>query len=76
MLQLLPIRPPCDHDRMDIEKMLAELREELEGIDQAILVLERIAMGRGKRRGRPPKWMSKAKKRGRPKGIKNQPKDV
>jgi hypothetical protein len=38
---------------MDITKMLAELRAEREGVDQAILVLERIAAGRGSRRGRP-----------------------
>ena len=29
---------------MNIEKMLTELREEREGVEQAILVLERIAM--------------------------------
>ena len=45
-------------DRMDIPKMLAELKSELEGVEQAILVLERIAVGRGRRRGRPPKWMT------------------
>jgi hypothetical protein len=37
---------------MNIEKMLVELREEREGVEQAILVLERIASGRSKRRGR------------------------
>jgi hypothetical protein len=60
---------------MDITKMLAELREEREGVEQAILVLERIAAGRGKRRGRPPKWMTGMKQRGRPPGSKNKPKD-
>ncbi len=44
---------------MDILKMLAELHAERQQIDQAILVVERLAAGtRGKRRGRPPKWMS------------------
>jgi hypothetical protein len=44
---------------MDILKMLAELRKEREQIEQAILVVERLAAGTGgKRRGRPPKWMS------------------
>src|SRR5581483_9518881 len=43
---------------MDINRMLSELREERENIEQAILVLERIAQGSGKRRGRPPKWMA------------------
>jgi hypothetical protein len=62
-------------DRMDIEKMLSELRAEHEGVEQAILVLERIAAGRGKRRGRPPAWMKTIKRRGRPKGSKNNPKN-
>jgi hypothetical protein len=60
---------------MDITKMLAELKAEREGVEQAILVLERIASGRGKRRGRPPKWMTQVKRRGRPKGSRNKPKD-
>ena len=45
---------------MDISKMLDELKAEREAVEQAILVLERIASGRGKRRGRPPKWMTGA----------------
>jgi len=55
--------------------MLAELKAEREGIDQAILVLECIAASRGKRRGRPPAWMKNIKRRGRPKGSKNKLKD-
>ena len=43
---------------MDINKMLAELRQEREQIEEAIVVLERLARGRGKRRGRPPAWMT------------------
>lgn len=39
--------------------MLADLRAEREQIEQAILTVERLAAGtRGKRRGRPPKWMA------------------
>jgi hypothetical protein len=61
---------------MDINKMLAELRSEREAVEQAIIVLQRIAAGRGKRRGRPPAWMSQVtKKRGRPPGSKNKPKE-
>lgn len=41
---------------MDINKMLAELREERERIDEAILTLERLARSCGRRRGRPPSW--------------------
>ena len=43
---------------MDIIKMLQELRAEREQVGEAILALERLASGGGKRRGRPPKWMS------------------
>ena len=60
---------------MDILKMLADLREQREAIEQAIVVLERIAAGQDKRRGRPPAWMaSAAKRRGRSTGSKNRPK--
>ena len=63
---------------MDILKMLADLRDEREQIEQAIVVIERMAQGRGKRRGRPPAWMSAMKdtpkRRGRPAGSKNKPK--
>jgi hypothetical protein len=58
--------------RMDVSKILAELRQEREQLEEAILSLERLARGRGKRRGRPPSWMVEAKKRGRPVGSKNQ----
>ena len=57
--------------------MLADLRSELEQINEAILALERLAAGSGKRRGRPPLWMTAAqspKRRGRPPGSKNRPK--
>jgi hypothetical protein len=46
---------------MDILKMLAELRAEREQIEEAIAVIERLALGGAKRRGRPPKWMSERK---------------
>jgi hypothetical protein len=46
---------------MDILKILAELRAEQQRLAEAILVVERLAIGSGaKRRGRPPKWMSTA----------------
>ena len=48
---------------MDVTKILAELREEREQLEEAIVSLERLAQGRGRRRGRPPAWMSAAKKR-------------
>jgi hypothetical protein len=65
---------------MDLNKMLADLRQEREQIEEAIMILERLARGRGKRRGRPPAWMTATvtapkKRRGRPPGSKNKPKD-
>jgi hypothetical protein len=62
---------------MDILKMLADLRQEREHVEEAIVVLERLARGHGKRRWRPPAWMtatSQIKKHGRPPGSKNKPK--
>lgn len=47
---------------MDVNKMLAELRAEREQIEEAILSLERLARGRGKRRGRPPSWLTEMRK--------------
>ena len=61
---------------MDVAKILAELREERTQIEEAIVSLERLARGRGKRRGRPPGWMAAdvdaPKRRGRPPGSKNK----
>jgi len=57
---------------MDVSKILVELRQEREQLEEAIMSLERLARGRGKRRGRPPSWMVEAKKRGRPVGSKNR----
>lgn len=60
---------------MDVSKILSELKAERAQIEEAILSLERLARGRGNRRGRPPAWMSELtapKKRGRPPGSKNK----
>lgn len=72
---------------MDVTKILAELRSERAQLEEAILSLERLARGRGKRRGRPPAWLSTEspegmlgtaatasapKRRGRPPGSKNK----
>ncbi len=59
---------------MDVSKILAELKEERQQIEEAIVSLERLARGRGRRRGRPPSWLAEAapKRRGRPPGSKNK----
>jgi hypothetical protein len=61
---------------VDILKMLADLRTEREQITEAIMVLERLSLGQGKRRGRPPAWMKETTVRrvGRPPGSKNKAK--
>jgi len=48
---------------MDVTKILEQLREERDQLEAAIVTLERLALGRGKRRGRPPSWMVEARKR-------------
>ena len=60
---------------MDVIKMLADLRQERDQLEEAILTLERLARGRGRRRGRPPAWMTELKRRGRPPGSKNKSKE-
>ncbi len=58
---------------MDVTKILAELRQERIQLEEAILSLERLARGRGRRRGRPPAWLAEQpRKRGRPPGSKNK----
>lgn len=54
--------------------MLAELRQEREQIQVAILALERLAQGRGTWRRCPPALMSRINRRGRLLGSKNKPK--
>jgi hypothetical protein len=46
---------------MDINKILAELHSQREQLEQAMIVLERLAQRTGKRRGRPPRWLAAPK---------------
>ena len=71
---------------LDVAKILEELKQEKEQLEQAILTLERLAQGRTPRRGRPPAWLTEGgsggsgssgaaaapKRRGRPPGSKNK----
>jgi hypothetical protein len=58
---------------MNVAKILAELRQEREQIEEAILSMEQLARSRGRRRGRPPAWIANLpRKRGRPPGSKNK----
>jgi hypothetical protein len=47
---------------MDIQKIIADFREQLRCVEQAIVALEKIARQQSPRRGRPPKWLSDAAK--------------
>ena len=57
---------------MDVSKVLAALRQELEQLEEVIANLERLEQSRDRRRGRPPAILSAARKRGRPRGSKNK----
>jgi hypothetical protein len=63
---------------MDVSRMLNELRQQREQLEEAILSLEQLAAGRGPRRGRPPAWMAEARKTssGRKGNKKTGPKAV
>jgi hypothetical protein len=59
---------------MDLSRILTELRQEKEAIEQAILSIEKLAGAH--RRGRPSGTANSEdapRKRGRPKGSKNRP---
>ncbi len=60
---------------MDVNKILVELRQEREQIEDAIISLERLARGRGKRRGRPPAWMKDAEERRKTRVVPKKGKD-
>jgi hypothetical protein len=54
VLRCVASRPPWTH--------LTEPRTEREQLIEAIAVLEGLAVGRSKRRGRPPAWMTAIKR--------------
>ena len=45
---------------MDVHKIISQLHEERARLTDAIVSLEHVARGRGRRRGRPPAWMKEA----------------
>ena len=60
-------RPGVYYLPVDVERILEELRANRRHIEEALVSLERLAFGRGKRRGAPPAWMTDVlpKRRGR-----------
>jgi len=57
---------------MDVNKILAALRQERTHIEAVIANLECLALSRERRRGRPPAIFAAPRKRGRPRGSKNK----
>jgi len=56
---------------MDIHNILAELRTEKERLEEAIVTIERLAVGSlTKRRGRPPKWLANVKAEAGSSGVR------
>ena len=45
---------------MNLTKIIAELREQKEALEATMIMLERLARSQGKRRGRPPVFLSAA----------------
>ena len=45
---------------MDLAKMIAELKEQKQALEETMVILERLARSQGKRRGRPPLFLSQA----------------
>ena len=45
---------------MDLNTIIEKLKAERDTLAAAIESLERLAAGRGRKRGRPPKWMRPA----------------
>ena len=45
---------------MNLTKMIAELKEQKQALEETMIMLERLARSQGKRRGRPPLFLSKS----------------
>ena len=59
---------------MDVTKVLADLREQRQTIEETIMALERLGAAQaGRRRGRPPAWMVEARKRAAAEGTGEEP---
>ena len=44
---------------MNLTKMIAELREQKQALEETMIMLERLARSQGTRRGRPPLFLTK-----------------
>jgi hypothetical protein len=53
---------------MNLIKMIGELRERKQALEETMIMLERLARSQGKRRGRPPLFLSKIMSQASPAG--------
>jgi len=49
---------------MNLPKMIGELRAHKQALEETMIMLERLVRSQGKRRGRPPLFLSKALSQG------------
>jgi hypothetical protein len=57
---------------MNLTKMIAELREQKQALEETMILLERLARSQGKRRGRPPLFLSKVLSRASQTGARKR----
>jgi hypothetical protein len=50
-------------ENQDLLRSLEQLKRERERIDEVILILEKLASGSKKQRGRPPSWLAELRTR-------------
>ena len=58
---------------MDLHRMIIELRDERQRMDEAISALERLSAGKARRRGRPPGWLTSELGRETPESEEGEP---
>ena len=58
---------------MNLTKIIAELREQKDALEASMITLERLARSQGKRRGRPPLFLSAASQDETATGRKRRP---
>ena len=61
---------------MDLLKMISELKQERDHLDDVITQIERLAARRnGKSRSRPPKWLKEERSIKRPEKTREEPEE-
>jgi hypothetical protein len=57
---------------MNLPKMIAELREHKRALEETMIMLERLARSQGKRRGRPPAFLSQLSQASQAGGVRKR----